>query len=41
MIQRKDAFQAIWETLSLTLLARYVNIVMLETGEKAHVKHFF
>lgn len=34
MIQHKDACQAIWETLSLTLLTRCVNIVMLETGGK-------
>lgn len=41
MIQQEDASQTIWETLSITLLTRYVNIVMLDTGEKAHVKHFF
>ena len=34
MIQGKDASQAIWETLSLTLLERYVNIVMLELMKK-------
>lgn len=34
MIQHKDASQAIWETLSLTLLTRCVNILMLETGEE-------
>lgn len=34
MIQRKDAFQAIWEILSLTPLTRSVNIVMLEPVKK-------
>lgn len=41
MIQHKDACQAIWETLSLTLLTRCVNIVMLETGEKITCQTFF
>lgn len=34
MIQHKDAPQAIWETISLTLVTRCVNIGMKETGEE-------
>lgn len=41
MIQSKDASQAIWERLSVTLLTGSVNIVMLELVKKAHVNIFF
>lgn len=41
MIQCKDASQAMWETQSLTLLTRSVNIVMLELMTRSSCQTFF